>query len=665
MPTSTPRRLRPDWPMLLITLTAFGLRVWRLAAVPPGWRDDELINVFVISQKILDGQLAFFYPDASGHEPLYHALHAIFMALFGTNALGFRLLSAIFGTLAAPLTYHLGRRLFSRHHGLIAAAALSVSFWSLVYSRLGMRHISLTVWTLLAFICFWRALHPPKAAAPAMSGRRTLTQYTPFMGAAFFTSLGFYTYFAGRGVPLILLAFCLYLALWQRPLLRARWRGLVLMFGLMALLALPLAVTLWQQPEAQGRVSELAVPLTAARAGDFAPLAQQTVTTLRMFHADGDPEWLYNIPHRPVLGIIGAAILWVGVGAALFQGARFSFSAEQARRRQALPYLFLVGWWAAGIFPGFISVPPASFGHTILAQPATFLLAALAIGWIGGQRWAGGRWSAALLGALLVVSVGWRDLPAYFSEWPAHGNTRFLYHANMRDVAQYAAAHPDLTDFGVSDLLAGPWSRLALQMELAAAGSDAQPRLYDPQRAIFLALSGSPAVSFHSYPQVPDAYASHYAPPLAQAGGYTLAQVVEETPLPASPLACFQNGLCAVAAAYDPTASVLEITWQVARPLALPPIPLISNPPPPGVYAGPRLWAFAHLVDDSGHFLSGDDGFWVDPQTLRVGDIFRQRHILPPPPTAPAAVHFGLYDPYTGARATTAAGIDHVQLPLQ
>ncbi|GAB4162100.1 MAG: hypothetical protein Fur0021_36030 [Candidatus Promineifilaceae bacterium] len=660
------RPQRPDWTILLITLTAFGLRIWQLADVPPGWRDDELINVFVISQKILDGQLAFFYPDASGHEPLYHALHAIFIALFGTNALGFRLLSAIFGTLAVPLTYHLGRRFFSRHHGLIAAAALSVSFWSLIYSRLGMRHMSLTVWTLLAFICFWRAqswraLQSLPVAAPIASWRRRLTQYGPFMGAAFFTSLGFYTYFAGRGVPLILLAFCLYLALWQRPLLRAHWRGIVLMFGLIALLALPLAVTLWQQPKAQGRVSELAVPLTAARVGDLTPLAQQTATTLRMFHADGDPEWLYNIPHRPVLGIIGAAFLWVGVGLALFQGARFSFSAE---RRRALPYVFLLGWWAAGIFPGFISVPPASFGHTILAQPATFLLAALPIGWIAGQRWAGGHWLAALLGALLVISVGWRDLPAYFTEWPAHGNTRFLYHANMRDVAEYAAAHPNLADFGVSDLLAGPWSRLALQIELAAAGADAQPRLYDPQRAIFPSLAGRPAVSFHGYPQVPDAYAAHYGPPLAQAGGYTLASVAVE-PLPPSPLACFQNGLCALAAAYDPATSVLEITWQVAHPLELPPIPIISNPPPPGVYAGPRLWTFAHLVDDSGRFLSGDDGFWVDPQTLRAGDVFRQRHILPlPDGVSPAAVHFGLYDPYTGERVRGDAGIDHIPLPL-
>ena len=79
-----------------------------LADVPPGWRDDELIETLVISRNILGGDLRFYYPDASGHEALYHALNALFLAWFGPGALGIRLLSAFLGTLAVPLTYALG-----------------------------------------------------------------------------------------------------------------------------------------------------------------------------------------------------------------------------------------------------------------------------------------------------------------------------------------------------------------------------------------------------------------------------------------------------------------------------------------------------------------------------------------------------------------------------
>jgi hypothetical protein len=65
-----------------------------------------------------------------------------------------------------------------------------------------------------------------------------------------------------------------YAALTAWPLIKDKWRGLVWLFGLALLLALPLFITLGQQPEAEARVGELAVPLIAARAGDFGPLVE-------------------------------------------------------------------------------------------------------------------------------------------------------------------------------------------------------------------------------------------------------------------------------------------------------------------------------------------------------------------------------------------------------
>jgi 4-amino-4-deoxy-L-arabinose transferase-like glycosyltransferase len=143
---------------LLIVLIAFFLRVWQLDGVPPGWRDDELINSLVISQKVLDGNWAVYYADASGHEALYHALNAGMLGLFGANVMGIRFLSVLLGTLAVPLTYVLGQRLFNRTTGLVAAAALSVSFWSLMYSRIGLRHVLAPLLALLAFWFFWKGM---------------------------------------------------------------------------------------------------------------------------------------------------------------------------------------------------------------------------------------------------------------------------------------------------------------------------------------------------------------------------------------------------------------------------------------------------------------------------------------------------------------------------
>lgn len=696
-------------PILAVTLLAFFLRVWQLDQVPPGWRDDELIESLVISQKIIDGDLAVFYPDASGHEALYHALKAPLMAIFGPNALGMRFLAAVLGTLAVPLTYVLGQRMFGRRVGLVAAACLATSFWGLMYARVGIRHVAMPLFALATFYWFWRAVgggwrleigdwlgrrgaegQRSRAASESIS----ITPHSPpsthyWLAAGLWMGLGFYTYFASRGVPLVLLAFGGYSLLMARPLLRHHWRGLVLMFVVAGILALPLVITLGRQPESEARVAEVAVPLVEARAGNFEPLLAHVLAAFNMIHSDGDPEWLYNIPGRPIFGPIGAIFFWLGVG---FAVASVLLNAEAQRRRgveeqrrvsqspslpispysslatRHSPLAFLLLWWLGGIAPAFLSVPPASLGHTILAQPAVYLLAALPVGilWsavgMRNKRW--GTLLGGLAAVLLVGSVAVRDLPAYFVEWPARGMVRFLYRADIKDVADYLnTADSTPTDFGITGLLAGPWDRVALEIDLDPQ-TVVRPRWYNPERVALL----RPPVSFIGYPDVAAPYGGWYRSLAANAGldgGYILSQLREEyQPAVNEAAVCFANGLCLLDAIYQDD-GVLELLWQVERELDLPPMPLVSNPPPPGVYAGPRLLVFTQLQDSDGGFLINEDGLWIDPITLRTGDLFVQRHYLVAPEgKTAAAVVFGLYDPLTGERILTVDGRDHLELRI-
>ena len=669
---------RPATWAMVIVLLAFGLRVWALAGVPPGWRDDELIESLVVSQKILDGNLHFYYPDASGHEALYHALNAVFLAGFGPTALGIRLLSAILGTLAVPLTYAVGRRLSGPAVGLTAAALLAVSFWGLMYSRVGIRHVTTPVMALAAFGFFWQGL--------GLSGRAR-GHHSPlvaFAAAGLFLGLGFHSYFASRGAPLIPAAFVVYLALVAPGALRGRWRGLLVMAVVAGLVALPLYLAIAAQPAAEARVGELALPLIEARAGDFGRLLDHAAAALLMPVAGGDPEWLYNVPERPIFGPAGGAAFWLGVGLAGWWAARPAVarlrnrlsSEKHGPSKRSWAAAFLLIWWLVGISPTVLSVPPASLGHAMLAQPAFYLLAGLPVGALAGwARLTPARrgWAAGLLAALLLVATAARDLPAYFGQWPARGMVRYLYRADIEDVADFVLRDPAApwpTDFGITGLLAGPWDRVALELALGGR-DDVRPRWYDPRRALLL----WPDISFSGYPGLESPYAGLFEPLPAGGllrGDYTLARVAPTvTPalagqgfLSEAPL-CFANGLCWTAAVYDATGGQLELEWRVGSPLALPPLPLISNPPPPGVYSGPRLYVFAQLVDGDGAFLVGDDGLWVDPQTLQPGDVFLQRHLLPAPAGArPAAVLFGLYDPMTGERILTVEGQDHVHLEL-
>lgn len=686
------------WAVLLILL-GFGLRVWALERVPPGWRDDELIETLVISQHILDGNLAFYYPDASGHEALYHALNAVFLALFGPTGPGIRLLSVFLGTLAVPLTYVVGRRMFGAAVGLSASALLAVSFWGLMYSRVGIRHSLTPVLALAAFYWFWRAMEQGGKGAEekGRKGEREKGSDEPcplplspaplhyFAAAGLFLGLGFHAYFASRGAPLIPAAFVVYLLLVAPYRLRGRWRGLALMAGLAALVAVPLLLAVAAQPEAEGRVSELALPLVEARAGNLGPVIDHAVAALTMTHAGGDPEWLYNIPERPIFGPAGAVFFWVGVVMALWRAVQ-PLKSRMARtgvrwgrpgflaKDSDLAAAFLLLWWLVGISPAVLSVPPASMGHVILAQPAFYLLAALPIGALAGWSRLSVSHRYALAGSAAVAlfaATTLRDAPDYFVEWPSRGMVRFLYHADVEDVADFVRRDPVApwpVDFGITGPLAGPWNRIALELALGDAG--VRPRWYNPERALLL----WPNVSFSGYPAVDSPYAGVFEP-LPQdallAGGYTLTRVAPHvTPimgagqlwLNEAPV-CFANGLCWTSAAYNPAGGVLELQWRVTGDLVLPDMPLISNPPPPGVYTGLRLAVFAQLLDANGNFLVGDDGLWVDPETLRDGDVFLQRHYLRAPDgSLPAAIAFGLYDPMTGERILTVDGHDHLQL---
>lgn len=668
--------------VVLLTLLAFGLRVWEIDTVPPGGRDDELSNALVLAQKARDGDRELFYFESSGHEGLYHWLQGGSMAVFGRTFMGIRSISVLLGTLTVPLTYAVGSILFNRKTGLLAAALLAVTFWSLMYSRIGLRHVSVLVFTLPAFYCFWRGINGQRAVDSQRPSAFRLppSSLRPFLLSGAFMGVGLYTYFAARGVPLIIGVFCVYLLLVAPQRFKQHGRNIALMFLVTGLIVIPLLLRLTDRPEAVYRVEEIAKPLTAAREGDFSIVADHVWRTLGMFHATGDDEFLYNIPFRPIFGPVLALIFWSGIALALLYTVQTlwdrlrSFRNPQAAVRNApTPHLaaaFLLMWGMAGIAPAFFSIPAGSLGHNILAQPVTMIVLALPVAY-GLDRLLQRRISpvwrrgiVALLAIAMVLTVAARDLPAYFVEWPALGNTRFLYRADIDDVAGYVATHPELTDFALSSVLAGPWDRLAFEVGLRSRASHSvpTPRLYNPQRALMLTLSDEPATLFYGYPVVETVFDALIEPPVATAGGYQLSQIVAQ-PLRLADLGCFENGLCAVSAEYNPDAHTLDLIWRVARPLQLPDTPLISYPPPPDTYDGPRLAVYTHLRDAAGNVIGGDDGLWVDPYTLRPGDSFIQRHILlPPEPAAVVSIAFGLYDPMTGVRIVTTDGADALEI---
>ena len=101
--------------------------------------------------------------------------------------LGIRYLSVLLSIITIALTFQIGRSLFNCRVGLIAAAALTVSFWSLMYARIGLRHALTPPLAILAFYFFWQALQRSRGAG----GQRRRGEIAYYLLSALFTALGF------------------------------------------------------------------------------------------------------------------------------------------------------------------------------------------------------------------------------------------------------------------------------------------------------------------------------------------------------------------------------------------------------------------------------------------------------------------------------------------
>ena len=478
--TASPGDLKPtksatgEWITVAALLVAtIILRVIALDTAPPGVRFDELVNV-KMADHIYAGEWPIYFQEAWGHEPLYHYVHAAGMWLLGQNVWGVRIASILFGTLGVVTSYLTWRQLFGRSVALLAATMLATSFWSLMYSRIGLRHISLPPWIGLSAYCYWRGLQAPE------------TDRLPGLGwfglGGLCLGFSLYTYFASRVVPMLFALFTLYLVVFHRSKLHRRWPGVLLFFALAALIVAPMVAYLSRHPEIEQRLGQVGGEiLPALRSGDVTTLARTVLDTVWMFSRRGDPEWLYNIAGRPVFYPLTALFFYSGLLISLWRW-------RDPRRA------FAVLWLAIGILPAMLSWPPGSLGHTIVAQPVTFVFPALALsalkGWIKQQPahhrpWT--LWATHGLTVLVVFVFVGRNAVDYFWCWPRFEPVRHEYQAPITATARYLEDHPEIRSASVSAPYVdywNPWS--AMSFDLFFQESDTHVRWFDGTQSIII-----------------------------------------------------------------------------------------------------------------------------------------------------------------------------------
>ena len=469
--------------------------------------------------------------------------------------------------------------------------------------------------------------------------------------------LGLYVYYAAWVMPVLTLVFGLYLFVFDRPRFKRAWLGLLIALVVAGAIFFPLGWDLAHGPRVT-RIEVTGAPFRALLEGNPRPAIETTLGTLGMFTFAGDPEWLYNFSGLPVFDWITGIAFYLGLLICLV-------------RLRETRYGFVLAWLVVGLSPAFISVPPASYSHTIAAQGAVYLLPALALSQIPSTQYRipYRKWVLGIGCLAFVAWVAWYTYHYYFDWWPNHAMVRFQYHADTRDLARWLDAQTKGGDLAISttgtQLAPRPLPLEPLALSLDLKRQDIAPRWFDGTWALVFPNGGGGRIALLSFPHLnpliepllPGPIAEYHNPPTNQLAF----QVYQDSTAPGS-----RGTAPANATAFDSKLTLLSATVPTLPPREGGDGFLLTTWRVDGSLNVP-LKIFAHLLDSSGQIIGNDDRLDVLVESLRPGDVFVQISRLPRPAgatCAPCRVRIGVYNSDTGQRLRTPAS-DNIVLPIE
>ncbi len=409
------------WLMVSILLITAFFRFYAPTSMPPGPSHDEL-RMMDLGELIVTGERPIHWKISYSAEPLFMYLLALAMPVWGFTPFGARLVTRFAGLLLIPVAHHLVRRLFDRRIALFTSGVLAVTWWSVFFSRVALRGITLPLTFTSAVICLWRGLD--LTVCVTRGSERTL-RWRWLVGGGALTGLTWYTFTAARGLVILLPLLLIYLALLGMMPLRQVWRVSLVTLGVASVIAAPFVYEMQVHPGTpETRLEQLGGIIDQLLSGNLLPFVRQAINTLGLFAITGDPNWRYNISGRPVFGPLLGVLSILGILLSI------------GRWRQPR-YALLIGWLVLGLAPAILTPEAPSFVRGIGALP--IVAAFPAIGAVAMWEWIarrGDRRITRLTGVLLILLLllnGLRTFRDSFITWTGQPEVREIYQASLTE----------------------------------------------------------------------------------------------------------------------------------------------------------------------------------------------------------------------------------------
>jgi hypothetical protein len=365
-----------------------------------------------------------YFTANNGREPLFFYWAALFLKTLQAAPFSLNVAAAFAGVLTPPAVYFCISQVLrkaegpfaSRRIGLFAAASCAVLFFHVLFSRLGLRTITLPLFECLAFGFLWQAVR-----------LRSLWRY---LLGGILLGLCLYTYTSARLLIAGLAVYAVYRLLFARK--DIDWRGWLAAGLTFVLASLPLGLyALKNQAEFFQRSGTIAVT-------DRQHVIASAIAILKMFFVHGSDMPFQNIPGMPVFDVL--------MGVAFAAGLLLLIP----RLRQSA-YVFLV-IWLLSIIPASLFSPDAPYYLRLTGLiPPLVAIPALALAELPRLiRQVQPRWAYAPSAALVLASgaiTGWH----YFGVWAPSRDT---FYALMQDKVDGSAYLRQLAGSGAHVFLA-------------------------------------------------------------------------------------------------------------------------------------------------------------------------------------------------------------------
>ena len=479
-----------------ILTTALFFRFYTLSELPPAMAIDEAVNGIKAQEALSTGDFKFFYSinplvemnETFAHEGLYINLLTLSLQVFGrTSPLAVRVVSALIGSITVLgfflavreiLRFYagrlisrakrkreedediivLGRTLNITHLALLSAFLLAVSFWHVLFSRIGFHAVLTPCTTAFAFYFLFRAL-----------GRGF--HKIDFIVGGFFLGLVFHTYLSNRVVPFIALAAmgtALTGALIKKSGERdtgeplpapASYIKCVAIYWLTWLVTVsPILHYFYTHPgdflhraKALSIYEDMSWPVV---------LIKNFLITLGQFNFRGDEFLRHNIPGAPELLWPVGIFFIIGLTVSLITLLRFTGHLISRKKAISLPALelFLIIWFIVTLAPAFLSSGPHPHAHRGLnAVLPALLLSAIGALFLYERikrnlRTRAMRTLLVLVSVIILFGIATGEFKRYFYDWAGESELNAHFNKNYSAIADFVNELPEeVTKFIVVD----------------------------------------------------------------------------------------------------------------------------------------------------------------------------------------------------------------------